>query len=62
MHVCTDYDGNPLSYHVEFLGEKHTHSWVGNRSVELYGSGNCGKENQNTGCRDTRSHQGLKVL
>ena len=36
-HVCTDYDGDPLSYHVEFLGAKHSHSWVSTQSVDLYG-------------------------
>ena len=32
-----DEDDEPLSYHVEFLGMKHSHAWVHTRFIELYG-------------------------
>ena len=35
--VSQDVDGAVLSYHVEYLGERHSHSWVSSRFVELYG-------------------------
>lgn len=32
-----DIDGDPYSYHVEFLGNPHSHSWVPAKHVEMYG-------------------------
>ncbi|KAL4222495.1 AT-rich interactive domain-containing protein 1B [Mactra antiquata] len=37
IHVTQDLDGDPHSYHVEFLGKPHTHSWVTAKSVDVYG-------------------------
>ena len=39
-HMLIDIDGDPHSYHVEFLGKQHTHSWVAAKSVEIYGHKN----------------------
>ncbi|KAK3588102.1 hypothetical protein CHS0354_012160 [Potamilus streckersoni] len=36
-HFTVDLDGDPLSYHVEYLGEQHTHGWIRSAHVELYG-------------------------
>ena len=35
--MLDDFDGEPLHYHVEFLGETHCHAWVSARSVDLFG-------------------------
>lgn len=37
-HVHLDADDEPLSYHVEYLGEEHTHNWIAAGKVQLYGS------------------------
>ncbi|XP_045169303.2 uncharacterized protein LOC123532031 [Mercenaria mercenaria] len=36
-HMLIDIDGDPHSYHVEFLGKQHSHSWVAAKFVEVYG-------------------------
>ncbi|XP_013399859.1 zinc finger CW-type PWWP domain protein 2-like [Lingula anatina] len=36
-HVVLDSDGEPYWYHIEFLGNPHSHGWVLSRGVELYG-------------------------
>ncbi|KAL3831432.1 hypothetical protein ACJMK2_023183 [Sinanodonta woodiana] len=36
-HFTVDLDGDPLSYHVEYLGEQHTHGWIRSAHVEPYG-------------------------
>ena len=33
----TDKDGDPCSYHVEYLGCKHTHGWIRSSQLSLYG-------------------------
>lgn len=38
-HVEVDSDGDPVAYHVEFFGTHHSHCWVGDPWIELYGSG-----------------------
>ena len=35
--VGLDYKGDPEMYHIEFLGKRRSHCWVGEDSVELYG-------------------------
>ena len=35
--MSKDPQGAILSYHVEYLGEKHSHSWISGRFVSLYG-------------------------
>ncbi|XP_052246754.1 uncharacterized protein LOC127855321 isoform X2 [Dreissena polymorpha] len=37
LHMFADLDGDPLSYHVEFLGNPHSHSWVAAKFVSVYG-------------------------
>ena len=37
-HVFTDADDEPLSYHVEYLGQAHTRNWVSAQRVHLYGT------------------------
>ena len=37
VHIHLDIDGDPHSYHVEYLGNPHTHSWVTAKYVEVYG-------------------------
>ena len=44
VHIHLDIDGDPHSYHVEYLGSPHTHSWVTAKHVEVYGH----KENETT--------------
>lgn len=43
MHVTQDIDGDPHSYHVEFLGKPHTHCWVAAKFVDVYGYKKQGK-------------------
>ena len=35
-HVMDDDSGEDPSYHVEFLGGKHSHAWVSDDSIDLY--------------------------
>lgn len=35
--MLLDIDGDPHSYHVEFLGTPHSHSWVAAKCVAVYG-------------------------
>lgn len=35
--VLVDKDGDPLCYHVEFLGRKRTRAWIPEHFVEMYG-------------------------
>ena len=37
VHIHLDIDGDPHSYHVEYLGNPHTHSWVTAKYVDVYG-------------------------
>ena len=37
VHIHLDIDGDPHSYHVEYLGNPHSHSWVVAKYVEVYG-------------------------
>ena len=37
VHIHLDIDGDPHSYHIEYLGNPHTHSWVVAKYVEVYG-------------------------
>lgn len=37
VHIMVDMDGDPYSYHVEFLGNPHSHTWVAAKHVDLYG-------------------------
>ena len=34
--ICKDYDGEPISYHVEFLGSEHSHTWINAKYVDVY--------------------------
>ena len=46
-HVWCDVDGDPLSYHVEYLGDTHSHGWVDNRFILLYGEKSTDTEQEN---------------
>jgi len=35
--VTVDCDGDPLSYHIEFLGPKRSRAWIPEHLVEIYG-------------------------
>lgn len=35
--VSVDCDGDPLSYHIEFLGPKRSRAWIPEHMVEIYG-------------------------
>lgn len=35
--MLIDIDGDPYSYHVEFLGKTHSHSWIAAKFIEVYG-------------------------
>ena len=37
VHVMLDIDSDPYTYHVEFLGSPHSHSWVSVKHVDMYG-------------------------
>ena len=39
QYVLKDYYGEAILYHVEFLGEVHSRSWVSSKAVDLYGKG-----------------------
>ncbi|XP_077976338.1 zinc finger CW-type PWWP domain protein 2-like [Styela clava] len=36
--VIKDEDGDPFSYHVEFLGTKHSVAWVNYKKIDAYGN------------------------
>ncbi|CAH1789974.1 unnamed protein product [Owenia fusiformis] len=59
-HVFSDTDGEPLSYHVEYLGKKHTHGWVQNQHVELYGEAS--KPQSSTTCTSSKKRRKTKHL
>ncbi|WAQ95083.1 ZCPW2-like protein, partial [Mya arenaria] len=40
VHVLIDIDGDPTTYHIEFLGNPHSHSWVAAKHVQVYGHKN----------------------
>ena len=37
LHVSLDVDGDPVAYHIEYLGNPHTHCWVYAHLTETYG-------------------------
>lgn len=41
-YFVLDHDGDPYSYHVEFLGTKHSIAWVHHEKITAYG--NLGKQ------------------
>lgn len=35
-HIWKDFDGEPLQYHVEYLGNRRSHGWIDTSNIELY--------------------------
>ena len=36
VHIWKDFDGEPLEYHVEYLGKSRSHGWINSNSLDLY--------------------------